>query len=161
MIWGMIWIERDDMGDDMGFEGWYGGWYGPIPKPISSPISSLFMLYHPSYHPSPAISSLISSLSNHIIPLNSYHPSQLISSLHLIFSSLIPLALNVKEWYYTANARWTLDSWCDLLENCLSVFYGIRVRFIIARFYPILILLKQQVPDFRPKLPRFISHGSS
>ena len=66
----------------------------------------------PHIIPLHAISSLISSLSSHIIPHiiplqpyhPPYHPSQLISSLHLIFTSLIPLALNVKEWYYCGSS---------------------------------------------------------
>ena len=54
------------------------------------PENSYHPPYHPPYHPSPC------HIIPHIIPLNPYHPpyhpSQPISSLHLIFSSLIPLA---------------------------------------------------------------------
>ena len=47
--------------------------------------------------------------------------------------------------------------------NLLNIFrfYGISVRFIISRFFIILMFLKQQVTDFSPRVPRFISYGSS
>ena len=91
LIWGMIWARCADMRDDMAGVCDMGGvcWYEPISH-------------------TPPISSLISAHLAHIIPHIStskpYHPSyqhtQAISAHHLIFFTLIPQALNVKEWYY-------------------------------------------------------------
>ena len=81
MIWGMIWLERDDMRDDIAWRGmiwgmiWVLVWAHIIPHIIplyrddmGDDMGFDMGPYHPPYHPSKPISSPISSLKTHIIP---------------------------------------------------------------------------------------------
>ena len=95
--------------------GWYGGWYGwggmiwgmiwlrwDVWAHTSHPIHIIPLgwdVWAHTSHPSHIIPHIIPPQPYH----PPYHPTPAISSHHLIFFTLIPQALNVKEWYYILN----------------------------------------------------------